>query len=90
MSEIKPLQVRLVAALPGTLAALTIYMVKANGGSTVQMYVTSETGTIVSYSVVSANGIASSNATVTNIIKLTQAAYDGITPDATTLYIIVG
>jgi hypothetical protein len=37
------------------------------------------------------DGIQSSNATVTNIIKITQAAYDALSPiDSTTLYIIVG
>jgi len=30
-----------------------------------------------------------SNGTVTNIVELTQAAYDALTPDATTLYVIV-
>ena len=29
-------------------------------------------------------------ATITNMIVLTQAAYDGIVPNATTLYIITG
>jgi hypothetical protein len=37
------------------------------------------------------SGIQSSNATVTDIIKITQAAYDALSPvDGTTLYIIVG
>ena len=27
---------------------------------------------------------------ITNIVTLTQAAYDGLTPDATTLYLITG
>jgi len=31
-----------------------------------------------------------SNGTVTNIVELTQAAYNALTPDATTLYVIVG
>ena len=28
--------------------------------------------------------------TITNVIEVTQAAYDALTPDATTLYVIVG
>jgi len=36
------------------------------------------------------NTITSSNDTITDIIKLTQAVYDALTPVSTTLYIIVG
>ena len=36
-------------------------------------------------------GVTSSNNTVTDIIAITQAAYDALTPpDATTLYIVEG
>lgn len=34
--------------------------------------------------------VQSTNKTVVNIIKVTQAQYDALTPEATTLYIIVG
>ncbi len=45
------------------------------------------TGTLAGVSTV----VQSTDDTITNIISLTQAAYDGIgTKDATTLYVIVG
>lgn len=90
MSEVKQLIVRLVSELPGTLQPLTIYMVKADGASVVEMFVTSEIGAIAAYSVISANGIASSNSTVDTINKVSQAEYDALSPpDPKTLYIIV-
>lgn len=46
MSEIKNINVERVSALPGTLAADTLYFVKADGASTGTIYLTNNDGTI--------------------------------------------
>lgn len=68
---------KVISALPATLAANTVYVVRVGQGF--DLYITDNTGQIA----YKANGYSG---TVVNL--LTQAEYDALTPDPDQVYII--
>ena len=62
--------------------------ITALGGDELFYVVDDPAGTPVDRKI-AADKLVSGDATITKVVKVTQATYDGLTPVATTLYIIV-